>query len=82
MTYNAIVEDTGSDGYTASILGWPDCTAKDATKGEALAWLRQTIANRLSRGEIVPIEVDVPRTVIPWPSSPVCSRTTSCSTSS
>ena len=60
MTYNAIVEDTGPGGYTASILGWPDCTAKGATKDEALARLRLAIANRLSRVEIVPIEVEVP----------------------
>ncbi len=61
MTYNAIVEDTGPGGYTASILGWPGCTVEGATKDEALARLRQAIANRLSRVEIVPIEVDVPQ---------------------
>ncbi len=44
MTYNAIVEDTGPSGYTASILGWPSCTAKGTTKDEALARLRQAIA--------------------------------------
>ena len=65
MTYNAIVEDTGSGGYTASILGWPDCSVKGATRDEALARLRQAIANRLSRVEIVPIEVDVPKNVHP-----------------
>ena len=61
MTYNAIVEDTGPGGYTASVLGWPDCAVKGATKDEALARLRQAIASRLSRVEIVPIEVDVPQ---------------------
>ncbi len=61
MTYNAIVEDTGPGGYTASILGWPGCTVKGATKDEALARLRQAITKRLSRVEIVPIEVVAPQ---------------------
>lgn len=61
MTYNAIVEDTGSGGYTASIFGWPDCSVKGATRDEALTRLRLAVANRLSRVEIVPIKVDVPQ---------------------
>ena len=59
MRYNAIVEDTNSDGYTATVLGWPSCTATGATRDEALDQLRQVIQARLSRVEIVPIEVDV-----------------------
>ena len=59
MTYNAIVEDRKTAGYTASILGWPSCTATGATKAEALTRLRQVIRDRLSSVEIVPIEVDV-----------------------
>ena len=59
MTYNAIVEDRNNEGYTASVLGWPGCTVTGATKAEALARLRQAIRDRLSRVEIVPIEVEV-----------------------
>lgn len=59
MTYNAIVEDRKAEGYTASILGWPGCTASGDTKDEALARLRQAIRDRLPRVEIVPIEVDI-----------------------
>ncbi len=59
MKYNAMVEDTNSDGYTATVLGWPSCSATGATKDEALGQLRQVIQARLSRVEIVPIEVDV-----------------------
>ncbi len=60
MTYNAIVEDQTPHGYTATILGWPSCTVTGATRAEALTRLRRAISNRLSRVEIVPIEVDVP----------------------
>ena len=65
MKYNAIVEDSETDGYTATILEWPGCTATGATRGEALTRLRQAISNRLSRVEIVPIEVDVPEAAHP-----------------
>ncbi|HEX9733245.1 MAG TPA: type II toxin-antitoxin system HicB family antitoxin [Thermoanaerobaculia bacterium] len=60
MTYSAIVEDRESAGFTASVLGWPSCTATGATKAEALTRLRQVIRDRLSSVEIVPVEVDVP----------------------
>lgn len=62
MTYNAIVEDRKAEGFTASLLGWPSCTATGATKAEALTRLRQAIRDRLSSVEIVPIEVDVTET--------------------
>ncbi len=60
MTYNAIVEGIEAGGYTASVLGWPGCSASGTTKDEALTRLRRAITERLSRVEIVPIEVDVP----------------------
>jgi hypothetical protein len=58
MTYNAIVEDMKAGGFSATVLGWPTCTATGATKAEALARLRQTVNERLSRVEIVPLEID------------------------
>ncbi len=66
MTYNAIVEDSESDGFTATILGWPGCSGAGATREEALAKLRKSIRDRLSKAEIVPIEVDVPEDAHPW----------------
>ena len=59
MTYNAIVENRNAAGFSASVLGWPGCTATGATKAEALARLRQAIRDRISSVEIVPLEVDV-----------------------
>lgn len=60
MTYNAIVEARGTSGFAATVLGWPDCTAKGATKAEALAQLRRAIVERLKGIEIVPLEVELP----------------------
>ena len=60
MTYNAIVEDRKTGGFSAAILGWPGCEVTGATREEALTRLRQAIRERLARVEIVPIEVDVP----------------------
>jgi hypothetical protein len=66
MTYKAIVENGDSVGFTATILGWPGCTATAATRDEVLARLRRTLRDRLARAEIVPIEVDVPEETHPW----------------
>ncbi len=60
MTYNAIVEDTEKDGFTATVLGWPSCTAAGSTREEALVRLRQNLRDRLAKTEVVPLEVDVP----------------------
>ena len=66
MTYSAILEDRESDGFTATILGWPGCTATGATREEVLARLRRILRDRLSKAEIVPLEVDAPEEAHPW----------------
>ncbi len=66
MTYNAIIEDRESEGFTASIQGWPDFKAAGATREEVLSKLRQILKQRLSRVEVVPLEVDAPEDVHPW----------------
>jgi hypothetical protein len=65
MNYNAIVEDTEKNSFTATVLGWPSCTAVGPTREEALMRLRQTLRDRLAKTEIVPLEVDVPEDH-PW----------------
>ena len=47
--------------YTATLLGWPDCTAQGSTEEEALARLRQVLRERLSQAKIVRFEVEVPQ---------------------
>jgi hypothetical protein len=63
MTYFAILENKRKDNYVASILGFPDVTAKGTTRQEALANLRQELNQRLSQVEIVPMETEADH---PW----------------
>lgn len=66
MTYNAIVEDAKDSGFTATILGWPGCTAEGATREEALARLRQVVHDRVAKAEIVSLEIDLPAQTHSW----------------
>ena len=66
MNYSAIVEDRDTEGFTATVLGWPGFTAAGRTREEALGRLQQSFRDRLSRVEVVPLEVGVPEDVHPW----------------
>ena len=60
MTYYVQVENGRRGSYTATVLGWPDCTAQGATREEALTRLRQTLTRRLAQAEIVSMELEHP----------------------
>ena len=60
MTYSILVEDTGRDGFHAMALGLPDCRVVATTRQQALAKLRALLARRLSKAEIV--EIEIPQT--------------------
>lgn len=60
MTYQAIIEDRKPHGFTATILGWPDCAATGETKDEALSRLREAIHDRVARAEIVSLDIVLP----------------------
>jgi len=62
MTYSILVEETGSDVFHAIALGLPDCRAVATTRQKALAKLRTLLAKRLSKAEI--IEVEIPQTTV------------------
>lgn len=66
MTYSAIVENRDSEGFTATVLGWPGLTTAGRTREEALKKLRQSFRDRLSKAEVVPFEVEVPEDDHPW----------------
>ena len=57
MTYSILVEETGSDGFHAIALGLPECRAVATTRQQALAKLRVLLAKRLSKAEIVEVEI-------------------------
>jgi predicted RNase H-like HicB family nuclease len=66
MTYYVLVENGKQGNYTATVLGWPDCTAQGATRQEALARIRQALITRLAQVEIVPLEIEHPHPGHPW----------------
>jgi len=66
MTYYVLVENGKQGRYTATILGWPDCTAHGATRQEALTRVRQVLATRLTRAEVIPLEIEQSAPKHPW----------------
>ena len=66
MTYPILLESKKQGGYTATVLGWPDCTAQGATRQEALTRIRQVLIERLTQAEIVPLEIEAPQPEHPW----------------
>ncbi|MCP4654179.1 MAG: type II toxin-antitoxin system HicB family antitoxin [bacterium] len=66
MNYSAIVENRASEGFTATVLGWPGFTAAGRTREEALRRLQQSFRDRLSKVEVVPLEVEIPEDTHPW----------------
>lgn len=66
MTYQAVIETEERKGYRATLLGWPNCRAHGRTREEALHSLREIVKERLSRAEIVQIEVELPQKTHPW----------------
>lgn len=66
MTVNVLIEILDSGDYRATLLGWPDSTAKGATEEEALDRLREAAQSRLEKGKIVPLDLSVDVTHNPW----------------
>ncbi len=57
MTYSILVEESGRHGFQATALGMPECRAVAKTREQALARLRAALAERLSKAEIVEVEI-------------------------
>ena len=66
MTYDVLVENEQERSYTATLLGWPKFSESGATREEALGKLRKTLKRRLSKAEVVKLEIDAPREPNPW----------------
>jgi predicted RNase H-like HicB family nuclease len=64
MLYTVLVRSHPSNGYTASALAFPGQEVKAATREEALAQIRQAIEALLAEGEVVEVDVSVPRPLI------------------
>lgn len=57
MTYSVLVEEKGVEGFQAIALGLPDCRVVAVTREQALAKLQTALAKRLSKAEVVEVEI-------------------------
>jgi len=69
MTYSVFVQSTERQSYNAIVLGLPFLQAKGATKKEAIDKVQKLLANLMTSGEIVQVEVEEPP--VASPSSPL-----------
>lgn len=58
MQYKVFVQNQANNGFTAAIIGMPDCLAEGHTKEEAIANAKTALQSRLAGGEIVTIDVE------------------------
>lgn len=64
MVYDVLIKRR-RDGFTATVLNLPDCTAEGPTKEEAIERVRAAASQMISEAEIVQIELGAPRTKQP-----------------
>ena len=57
--YQVIVRSGSADLFLASVLGVDDCIGEGRTREEAIAKAKAALDERLARGEIVTIDIDV-----------------------
>lgn len=57
--YQVIVRSGSSDLFLASVLGVDDCVGQGRTREGAIAKAKAALVERLAKGEIVTIDIDV-----------------------
>lgn len=57
LKYDVLIEQSNSNGYTARLLAWPDTVVEASTREKALQQLRVLILERLTKAEIVTLEI-------------------------
>jgi len=66
LTYNVVIETEKEGTVRATVWGLLDCQASGATREEALAKVGQLLKARLSKAEIVKMEIELPKPEHPW----------------
>ncbi len=66
LTYDVLIEHEEYGGFTATVIGLPDCQATGTTKEEALTSLYERLTERLAKAEIVSIKIEPPKAEHPW----------------
>jgi len=64
--YHVFVENQPDRGYVVTVLGWPDCVGIGSTKEEAVANVQAVITKRLTRGEVVRVQMGGSTSSDPW----------------
>ena len=57
VTYNVFVKKTG-DHFTSTVVGFPNCTVEAPSRASAIQRAREAVADFVSEGELVKIEVE------------------------
>lgn len=69
MDCHILVEKQPTNGYVATVMGWPDCIGTGATKAEALTKVQAVMETRLKQVEIVHVQVEEQNAALaadPW----------------
>ncbi len=66
LTYNVVIETENEGTVRATVWGLPNCQAEGGTRSEALAKVRELLTARLSKAEIVQMEMELPKPEHPW----------------
>jgi hypothetical protein len=66
LSYAVSVEQQAEDRWIAQVIGWAECQAQGRSRESAIAALREMLSDRLSRAEIIHVDVPDRQTEHPW----------------
>jgi hypothetical protein len=66
VPYTVSVEQQPSGQWLAQVLGWTDCKAEAESRDEALVAIKKILTDRLTRLDVVFIDLPTIQTEHPW----------------
>jgi hypothetical protein len=66
LPYAVLVEQTDIGDWVAEAVGWANCQAGGGSREEALEHLQQILSDRVSRAEVVYLELPLANNEHPW----------------
>jgi hypothetical protein len=66
VPYTISVEQQANGQWLAQVLGWADCQAEAVSREAAIVQIKQTLNDRLTRMDVVFIDLPTPQTEDPW----------------
>jgi hypothetical protein len=66
IPYPISVEQQPNGKWLAQVLGWADCQAEAASREAAIFGIKQALNDRLTRMDVVFIDLPTPQTEDPW----------------